>query len=126
MAPFFKGRQTIQLGEDVFVDVDPKDEYVKVRMGNEKGSVVKKVDLWAAIFSIADSATQEKMMPIRQTQVESFERIHRVRVTKALKPGDEIRVKCHVSVEKTVIEGLAGNLTKKTTGGTGGILIPKQ
>lgn len=95
-------------------------------MGNEKGSVVKKVDLWAAIFSIADSKTQEAMMPVRQVQVESFERIHRVRVTKPLKPGDEIRVKCHMSVEKTVVEGLAGNLTKKTTGGTGSILIPSK
>lgn len=107
-------RQTIQLGKNILLDVDPKSEFVNIRAGkDEKGELVKKVDLWAVIFTIADAATQEKMMPVRQTQVQHITRIHHIKLKKNMRAGDVVNAKCEISVEKEVIEGLAGNLMKE-------------
>lgn len=115
-------KKTIQLGNDVLIDVDPKSEFVNFRVGDDKGVLVKKTDLWAAIFTIADAKTQDLLMPVRQTTMVTHRRIHRVQVPKGIKPGGIMTVKCEISVEQAVVEGLAGNLTKAQK--RGGILIP--
>lgn len=114
-------KKTIELGSGVFIDVEPQSEYVYVRTGHEKGHLVKKVDLWAACFAIADAKTQEKLMPVRQTEISTFRRVHKVKVSKPLKTGDVLTFKCEISVPQVVEEGLAGSLMKKRSA----IVIPK-
>ena len=106
-------QKTLQLGEHILIDVDPKSEFVNMRVGDSKGFLVKKVDLWAVTFTIADAKTQELLMPIRQTEVSTFRRIHKVRLKKAMNEGDIMTVKCEISVPQVVEEGLAGNLMRK-------------
>jgi hypothetical protein len=105
-------------------DVDPNSEYFQMTVGKEK-RIFKKVDLWAMIFTISDPDQQEKMMPVRQREVDTYKRIHKVKVTKHLKPGDIIRVHCEMNVEKTVTEGLKGLVDKKSMSVAGGIPIFK-
>lgn len=106
-------KKTIELGEGVFLDVDPKSEYINLRMDHSKGKLIKKVDLWAACFAIADGKTQEALMPVRQTEMVTFERVHHVKLKKDVREGTMLNFKCKVSVPQVVTEGLAGSLTKK-------------
>lgn len=114
-------KQTIQLGDGVLIDCDPKSEWVNVRVGESKGILVKKVDLWAACFAMADAKTQEQLMPVRQTEMSTFVRIHKVRLKKSLNAGEIMQVKCEISVPQVVEEGLAGSLMKKR----GKVIIPR-
>lgn len=105
-------RKTLELGEGVLLDVDPGLDYVSLRVGNVN-TKIKRVDLWAACFAIADADTQEKLMPVRKTEVMTFERIHKVRLKKDLHAGDIMRVKCHVDVPMTIEENLKGLIKDK-------------
>lgn len=108
--------QTIQLGngaKTLLIDVNPDKPYVRFRLGEESVDVGK-TDLWAAIFAIADPETQEKLMPVRQTEVMHYSKFHRVRVKRDIKAGEELRVRCETSVPLTVVEGLKGMVEKQT------------
>lgn len=116
-------KQTFQLGEDILIDVMPKSEFVNFRVGSEKGIMVKKVDLWALVFTIADPETQEKLLPVRQTEMVTYKRVHHVKLTKDVRAGHMLNVRCEINVPETVNEGLAGTLVKRREKGS--ILIPK-
>ncbi|MDE2233747.1 MAG: hypothetical protein KGJ90_06630 [Patescibacteria group bacterium] len=113
-------KKTIEIGDHIFIDVDPSSEFLNIRVGDDKGKLVKKVDFWAVCFHIADKATQEKLLPVRQTEMSTFRRIHHVKLKKSLNAGDIVNVKCEISVPQVVEEGLAGSLMKKR----GKILVP--
>lgn len=113
-------RKTIELGDGVLLDVVPEADFVTIRHGDSKGIKVRKVDLWAACFVMADAKMQEQLLPVRQTTMATFRRIHHVKVKRPLKPGDILNVKCEVSVPQTIEEGLAGSLTKRR----GKVLVP--
>lgn len=106
-------KQTFVLGDKVFLDIDPEREFVNLRVGNDKGTLIKKVDLWAACFAIADPKTQERLLPIRQTEMSTYVRMHKVRMKKSVNAGDVLNFRCEISVPQIVEEGLAGNLMKK-------------
>jgi hypothetical protein len=104
-------KKTIQIGKGILIDIDPDAEYVQMRMVSGKTEVkerVKKSDLYAAIFHIADPKTQDAMMPVRQTQVMTFERIHNIQVKKDMRKGQIIKVRCHVDVPTRIEENLRG------------------
>jgi hypothetical protein len=114
-------KKTIELGDGVFVDVMPDAEDVNVRVGDSKGVRVKKVDLWAACFAIADAKTQELLLPVRQTEMSTFIRVHKVKVKRDIKAGQVLTFHCKVSVPQVIEEGLAGSLRKKRSS----IVIPR-
>lgn len=117
-------KQTLQVGESgILIDCDPKSEWVNVRLGDAKGVVVKKVDLWAVVFTIADAKMQEQLMPVRQTEVVTYKRVHHVKITKGIKPGEMLNVKCEINVPQTIEEGLAGTLVKRREKGK--IIVPR-
>lgn len=103
--------KTVQLGATILMDVQPDKEHVRIRIGDSE-ETVKKVDLWAAIFAIADAKTQEEMMPVRQTEVMTFERIHNVRIKKDTKANTIVKVRCHVDVPVRIEENLKGLMRK--------------
>ena len=102
----------MQLGGEILIDCDPKSEFVNVRIGDHKGVLVKKVDLWAMVFTIADAKTQEKLIPIRQTEMVTYRRIHHVKLKKDMRAGQMVNVNCQINVPQVVNEGLAGTLMK--------------
>lgn len=104
-------KKTIQIGNGILIDIIPDDEYIQMRMGEGSHEVrerVKKVDLYAAVFAMADAKTQDAMMPVRQTQVMTFERIHNIQMKKDMRKGQILKVRCHVDVPTVIEENLKG------------------
>lgn len=116
--------KTIQLGDNVLLDVRPDEEMVQLRVlegDREHKAMIRKVDLWAAVFAIMDGKMQDDLMPVRQTQMMTFERINHVRVKRDLKKGDVLKFKTKIDVPLTIVESLKGMLPE---GKTGAISMP--
>lgn len=110
-------RKTIEIGDHandngILIDVDPTDTHLNIRIG-DKNVKVSKSEFWGVCFMMADEKTQESLMPVRQTEMMSFERIHRVRVTKDLIKGQTLKFKCKVDVPVAVVDSLKGVLDKE-------------
>lgn len=104
-------KKTAQIGKGILIDIDPDADYVQVRMISGKTEVkerVKKVDLYAAVFAIADHKTQDALMPVRQTQVMTFERIHNIQLKKDMRKGEILKTRCHMDVPVRIEESLRG------------------
>lgn len=104
--------KTIELGDvasghGLLIDIHPQREMLNLRIGKENIQV-SKAEFWGACFTMADAKTQDKLMPVRQTEMMTFEKIHRVKVKKALNAGDVLKFRCKVDVPVTVAEGLKG------------------
>jgi len=93
-------------------NVDPKKDTFLLTMGKETKEF-KRVDLWAIVFAMSDSEQQEKMMPVRQTEVVTYKRIHNVMLKKDMKKGEKVKVGCEINVEKSVVEGLKGMIEQQ-------------
>jgi hypothetical protein len=93
-------------------DVDPSKETIRMTVGKEKRSF-KFGELYAMVFAIADEEKQSDMMPVRQTEVVTYRRIHNVMLKKDMKKGQKIRVSCEINVPQIVNEGLKGLVDKK-------------
>lgn len=98
-------------GGSLLFDVVPGDEYIRVTLGKEV-TMIKQMDLWAMVFAISGPEEQEKMMPVRKTELTTFTRVHRVQVKKGIGPGGYMNVKCRINVPTTVVEGINGMLDK--------------
>ena len=105
-------QQTFRLGDSGVIVEVPEGDDVNVRVGKERFPM-KKTELWLLLWAIADPETQEKLLPVRKTNIMKFERVHQIQATKAIKKGELLTVKCVVDVEKTVRDAIAN--------GTGGI-----
>lgn len=107
-------KKTIQIGDSLLLDVVPGEEFIQVRVldgkGHEHKTMVRRVDLYAATFAIADAKTQEELLPVRKTEMMTFERIHNVRLKKDMKANQIMKVKCHVDVPLRIEENLKGLL----------------
>ena len=51
---------------------------------------------------------QDKITPVKQTEVLTYRRIHNYKLKKAQPAGAVLRIPCEINVEKTVVEGLRG------------------
>lgn len=103
-------------------DVSPDNQHFQMTVGKEKRKF-KIVDLYAMVFNIVDPEKQEAMIPVRQSEVVTYKRIHNVMLKKNMKKGEKLRVKCEINVEKTVVEALRGLLPEKKVISTGVPLI---
>lgn len=104
-------KKTIQIGENLLLDVLPDEEFMQVRFlhkGDEFTSKVKKSDLYGAVFAIADPQTQDALMPVRTTEVLTFEKIHNVQLKKDMRKGAILKVRCHIDVPVAIEENLKG------------------
>lgn len=112
-----QNKQTAELGADdkgepLFVDIDPSHDHVYFRIGKHRVRVSLH-DLYSFTFLVADEETQEKLMPVRQTQVMHTTKVHAVALKKDMKKGEIMKVRCHTDIPMTVVEGLKGLLDKK-------------
>lgn len=100
-------RKTAELGDGVFVDIDPEADYVVLRMGKESKRI-RKVELWSMCYIMADADTQDKLTPVRTTEVQEFKRKHRIQLKKDMRRGEILTVTCNINIPTTVVEGLKG------------------
>lgn len=110
----------MELVPGVVIYARPGDEMLEVHVevdGRKKTHRVKLAELWAITFALCDSERQEKLMPVRKTEMMVYERIHKVRVKRDLKKGDELKFRCHVDVPLTVVESLGGLVQEKSKPG---------
>lgn len=110
-------RQTAALGIDeagdqLLVDVDPSIAELVFRIGKHRVRVSKS-DLWNFCYLIGDEETQERLTPVRHTEVMHYEKVHTIKLKRDLKKGDVVRTRCIISVPLTVVEGLKGMLKPK-------------
>jgi hypothetical protein len=96
-----------QEGKTMEFDIDPDREMVKMTLGKESIKF-KFIDMWAMIYAASGPEQQEKMTPVRQTEVMTYRRIHNYKLKKAQPAGVVLRIPCEINVEKTVVEGLRG------------------
>ena len=106
--------KTVELADGIFVDVDPDNEMLRLRIGNES-RMIRKSELYSFCYIIADSATQDQLTPIKMTEVQHFTRMHRIKLKKDMRAGDTVTCRCHVSVPTTVVEGLKHIVDRKKT-----------
>ena len=93
-------------------NVKPNADTFKLTMGKETKEF-KKIDLWSMVFAIMGPDEQEKMLPVRQTEVVTYKRIHNVKLKKAMPAGAILKVQCEINVPQTVTEGLKGMITQQ-------------
>lgn len=114
----------MQLGADILIDRDPENKKIKVTVKGKEGTC-DFMDLWAAVFAMSGPEEQEKMMPVRQTEVTHYDRQHRIRLLKDMKKGEIVTANCHISVPTSVVEGLKGMVEKETKARIGLPIIGK-
>jgi hypothetical protein len=102
-----------QEGKAMEFDIDPDREMVKMTLGKESIKF-KFIDLWAMIYAAAGPEQQDKMTPVKQTEVLTYRRIHNYKLKKAQPAGAVLRIPCEINVEKTVVESLRGLLPEKS------------
>lgn len=99
---------------DVSMEVGFSNDEEIVKIGIDgKEAIVPIKDLYNFIFLIASAEQQEKLMPVKQTTVRKIIKRHIVKVTKDIKKGDTLRVRCETNVPVEIWEGLAGLMGKK-------------
>lgn len=110
---------TIQIGQGMLLDVRPDSDEIQLRVLTATGEHrerIKKVDLWAAVFAIMDGKMQDDLMPVRQTQMMTFDRVHMVRVKRDLKKGDVLKFRTKIDIPLTIVESLKGMLPEGQAG----------
>ena len=120
-------KKTITIGDHIFVDIVPESEFVQIRLekdGRKEVTQVRKVDLYGAVFALADAKTQDALIPVRQTQMTTYKRIHTVKLKKGMREGELLRVKCEINVPTVVEEGLRGTILQKRSKGST-LLLPR-
>lgn len=98
---------------------------VKVSVGKED-IVIDMKDLYEFVFWVADPETQADLIPMTQTKVRRIVKMHKVKVTKPIKPGEFLNVRCETNVPVEMVEGLSKMMGKKTTFKMGGIPLIKK
>lgn len=88
-------------------NVDPDETMFKLTIGGKERRF-KKVDLWALVFAISAPEEQAKMIPVRQTEMVTYRRVHTIKLKRDLPQGALVKCHCEINVPQTVVEGLNG------------------
>ena len=105
--PLMASKGGALLGDGLNVEYSPKDEMLYFEFKGKRGHMTK-LELWQFVFSICDPKMREQIMPIRSTEVTTITKVHAVAMKKDMKRGEIMKVRCHMNVETSVVEALAG------------------
>lgn len=106
-----KGKQDVGM-EVCFSDSPDLQDTVRVTMGSET-AIIKISELYGFMFVIANAEQQEQLMPVKQTTVRKIRKRHIVEVTKDIRKGQKLNVRCETNVPVEVWEGMRGMLGRK-------------
>lgn len=95
---------------------------VKIKVGKEDLMIDMK-DLYEFVFWAADPENQASLIPMSQTKVRTIQKIHKVKVTKDIKKGEFLNVRCVTNVPVEIWDGLASMMGKRTVIKTGGLPV---
>lgn len=102
---------------------DPKKDYVVVRIEGKSTKVDKK-ELWLTIFMIAEPEQQEKLLTVKKTEMTIVPMVHNVKLTKDMKAGEILVVKCRTNLPSSVIEQIEKDAVEGAKLSTGREPIP--
>lgn len=122
--PDLKGKTDMEFEINFSTDPLFKD-CVKISVGSED-LIVGMKDLYEFVFWAADPENQAKLIPVTQTKVRTIQKIHQVKVTKDIKQGEFLKVRCETNVPVEIFDGLAGLMDRRTVIKTGGMPVLKK
>jgi hypothetical protein len=105
--PLVTGHGKVELGTGLRIAYDEKSQTLEAEIGG-KTATMTKLELWQFVFSICDPDLREQIMPVRQTEVMEYTKVHTVQLKKDMRRGEIMKVRCITHVPTTVVEGLAG------------------
>ena len=102
-------------GNDLTAEVNfpGQKDVVKLTLGG-KSAVVAIKDLYTLVWSIGSAEQRDNLMPIKQTLVRKIRKRHIVEVTKDIRKGEKLNVRCETNVPVEIWEGLRGMMGKKS------------
>ena len=115
--PDLRNKRDVEM-EVCFADDEVFKDTIRVTMGSEE-AIIKIKDLYGFMFVIANAEQQEQLMPVQQTTVRKIVKRHVVKVTKDIRKGDMLNVRCETNVPVEIWEGMKGMMDKR-------VLEPKQ
>ena len=93
-------------------NVDPKEDTFRLTMDGVT-KTFKIIDLWALTFAMVGPEHQEKMMPVRQTELVTYRGFHKIKLKKNMNKGDILTARYEMNVPQTVVEGLNGMIEQE-------------
>ena len=115
--PDLRNKRDVEM-EVCFAEDEVFKDTIKVTMGSEE-AIIKIKDLYGFMFVIANAEQQEQLMPVQQTTIRKIVKRHVVKVTKDIRKGDMLNVRCETNVPVEMWEGMKGMMGKR-------VLEPKQ
>ena len=85
---------------------------VKMTMGKNTAIIPIK-ELYTLVWSVVDTKQRTDLTPITQTLVRKIKKRHIVEVTRDIKKGEKLNVRCEVDVPVEMYEGLQGMMPKR-------------
>lgn len=90
-----------------FSDEEGKKDCVKLTMG-DKEALIPISELYTLVWSVASEKERDNLIPVRQEKVRIIVKTHKVKVTKDIRKGEFLNVRCETNVPVEIYEGLKG------------------
>lgn len=119
-----KNKNTAILGDDgmghsIEVEVTPGDDFAVLVFKDSSGHAAEGVKetkiaielkmLFNFCYTIAeDPLVQEKLIPVRKSDIMQFVRQHEIKVQRDMKAGESVFARCVVDIPQTTIDALKG------------------
>lgn len=85
---------------------------VRVKMGEEE-AILPLEDIYGFMLIAGTPQQQDNLIPVTQTVVNKIIKRHTIKVTKDIKKGEFLNVRCETNVPVEVVEGLRGLVNNK-------------
>lgn len=96
-------------GDNLELEINFNEDATRDQMIRVNGSsIIKFSDLYAFVWSLADAKQKEEMIPAVIKTVRHLEKIHKVRVTKPIREGEFLNVRCITPVEENTVQAIKG------------------
>ena len=98
------------------LSIAPKGDTVRICIGRATKFIPLK-EFWGIAFSMTqDKEMKDKLMPVRQTEMMHFKKVHTVEVKKDMKAGETLTFTHVIDVPLTVIAGMKDIIEKEVSG----------
>lgn len=96
--------------------IEPKGNQVKITIGKASKSMPLK-EFWGIAFAMStDKEMKDKLLPVRQTEMMKFKKVHNVELKNDMKKGERLVFTCNIDVPLLVIEGMRDIIEKEVEG----------
>jgi hypothetical protein len=96
--------------------IEPKGKVVNITIGKAKKSIPIK-EFWGIAFAMStDKEMKDKLLPVRQTEMMKFKKVHTVELKNDMKKGEKLVFTHVIDVPLTVIAGMRDIIEKEVEG----------